>query len=208
MKEIIVIGAGGHSRSVISTILACNDWNIVGVYDNSYKEPGEKVLGFEIKGLIEDSYSLKIKNVVVAIGDNYKRGEIIQKYIDLGFNLPNIIHPTVQLSPEINLGKGNFISALSYIGPNVTIGSGNIINSACVVEHDCLIGDNNHLAPSSSFSGNVEIKNNVFIGVGATVINNIQITSDIIVGAGSVIIRDFTIPGKKIVGVPGKYINS
>ena len=38
MSDLIIVGAGGHSRAVISAALFSKNWNIIGVIDNNFQE--------------------------------------------------------------------------------------------------------------------------------------------------------------------------
>jgi len=47
LKEIIILGAGGHCHALIDVIEQENRFQIVGIIDNA-KKKGSKVLNYEI----------------------------------------------------------------------------------------------------------------------------------------------------------------
>ena len=70
MSDLIIVGAGGHSRAVISAALFSKNWNIIGVIDNNFQEE-ENILGIPCIGKLDkiNSFSNKNTKVFIAIGD-------------------------------------------------------------------------------------------------------------------------------------------
>ena len=52
-KNIIILGSGGHSKSIIELITSNNEWNICGLVGFK-NEINQKVLGYKIIGCDED----------------------------------------------------------------------------------------------------------------------------------------------------------
>ena len=53
MKDIIVIGTGGHSRPIIATIVLLKNWVLKGIIDLKYQKQDEVILGKNVIGSIE-----------------------------------------------------------------------------------------------------------------------------------------------------------
>ena len=192
MKNIIIIGAGGHASVIIDTI-------------ESMKRAGHKV---NIKGLLDDNDKItefmgypildKIKNIllykshevefVIGIGNNKIRKGIATKLSSLKYFTP--IHPTAIIGANVSIKEGTVIMPRAIINPNTIIGKHVIINSGSIVEHDNTIGDYVHISPGATLAGGVTIGESTHIGANSTVIQCIDIGSDSIVGAGSTVIRD------------------
>ena len=206
MKKIIVVGAGGHSRAIISTLISQNIWDILAILDINFQGEGEKILGVPVIGEEYSLFKHSDISAVVAIGDNHQRMHLADKLRKKGFSLPNIIHPSAQISFEVDMKDGNYIGPLSHIGPSVSIGCGNIINTQANIEHESTIGNYNHIAPSSTICGRVNIQDRVLIGANATVLDKKTIARDTIVGSGSVITKSIDIPNKVVIGVPGREV--
>ena len=131
MRDIIIIGSGGHSRAVISIVKSAKKWRKVSIIDTKYNGNIEKILTVPVVGGIEFLEKLNINNtdVFVAIGDNFLRRDMIGLVIDKGFKIPNLIHSNSNLDQDITLGYGNFIGSGANLGPDVNVGNGNIIFS-------------------------------------------------------------------------------
>ena len=203
MKNILIIGAGGHSRVVISILQEMGNLNVVGVFDPRFSGEEENILGCSVLGHPSaiSNYPPSDHSIVLAIGSNSIRRELSQAFNDYDF--PNIIHPLAYISPSANLGNGNFIAPFAHIGPKVSIGSHNILNTSSNVEHESVIGDFCQLGPGSVICGRCCLHNGIFIGANATVIENLSLATSVTIGAGSVIIRSVNSPSSVVVGVPG-----
>ena len=219
MKEkSIVIGAGGHARSLIGLLKSSSDYPVVTVIDlvkNSdlVMQTNEiidsiPVVKLESNGLADYLLTNSIENVFLAIGDNKERAKIKDLLESMGkFKFPNIVSKHALVEYGVTLGDGNQIFHNVYLGPLCRIGSNNIINSGALIEHECIIGDNNHIAPSSSLAGRVKIASNCLVGLKSAIIEKLSITSSTILGAGSVVVDDIDKPGT-YVGVPCKKIKN
>jgi len=192
IKEINIIGSGGHSRSLIN-LLEINNFKIFGIYDDSYNvEIEDSVNNYKIRGKIASIP--KDKKVVIALGDIIKRKELYDKYSKLIYN-GNVIHPTTIIEKNVNIGVSNQIFAKAYINFGVKIGNNNILNTGIVIEHECVIGNHNHISVGAILCGRVRVGNSCFIGAGSVLIDKIKIKNNITIGANSVVINDILEPG-------------
>lgn len=207
--KIIIIGAGGHSKVIADIIIKTNN-NLVGFLDDNIKLGtniiNDKNKKYNIIGKISDSikYLQGDENIkfVIAIGDNYTRKEIANKY-----KLPYItlIHPTANISIGTDIGIGTVVMANATINANANIGEHCIINTGAIVEHDNLIKNYVHISPNATLGGTVHLGECTHIGIGATVKNNINITDRCIIGAGTVVVKNIEDTGTYI-GIPAKKL--
>lgn len=195
MEDIILVGGGGHCKSVIDTIKNSNEYNIVGILDLPDKIDQE-ILGIKVIGTdekMEYYYKAGITNAFLtigSIGDIRLRKSLYLTALDIGYKFPNIIDSTAIVSNNTKMGHGNFIGKGSIINSDTTIGDNCIINTGVIIEHDCCIQAFCHIAPGATISGGVIIGENTHIGTNATVIQNRKIGCNTIIGGGSVVIND------------------
>lgn len=195
-----VIGAGGHSRSVVS-LLGDQGIEVVGVYDDSYSNYPNEVILKNVKLIGRRS---EVKNtVVIAVGDNRIRKQLF--FNTSSILKDNIVHSSSLCDRNAFFGESNLVFANVFIGVNSRIGSNNIINTGCIVEHETVIGDHNHIAVNSTLCGRVKIGNSCTIGANATIIDQVSICDNVIVGAGATVVQDITEPGT-YVGTPAKKL--
>src|SRR5690625_4024103 len=101
-KKIIIYGSGGLGRGITDLINSINkvkyEWNLLGFVDENNN--GE-VNGYSILGDIEYllNYAEHI-NVVLAFGNPSVKKEIYEKLKgNKHLHFPNIVHPSVEISP-------------------------------------------------------------------------------------------------------------
>lgn len=199
MREIVIIGAGGHAKVVIATALDCG-YKIIFVLDDDPLKWGKKIMGFEIKGPIiaYDGYDY---NAVLAIGDNKIRKKLAEKLNKCKWI--KLIHPQTYIHPSCSIGKGTVVFAGSILQPDVSLGEHCIVNTGATVDHDCIIEDFVHIAPGVNIAGGVFIGEGSFLGIGSKVIGNKKIGQWSIVGAGGIVTEN--IPSYVAVkGIPAK----
>ena len=187
-NDLIIIGSGGHSNSVIEVIEENKNYNNIYFVDDNY----EKLKNFSNKkflGKVKDLKKFKkySSSVFVALGDNSIRESIIKKVLDYNFKLINVISKTSLVSSSVKLSKGIFIGKSCVINANTKIGKGSIINTNSSIDHDCKIGNFCHIAPGCLLLGDVKISNNTFLGARTTVLNNVSIGQKSKIGAVSLV---------------------
>lgn len=197
--SLVIVGCGGHARSVACSFMKyCNE-NIVFLDENA--KPNEEIFGFPV---INDYEIMEQDQYFVAIGDNEKRRRLLDSLRHKG-RLISIVDCEANVSQNAKIGAGCFVGSGAYVGPYAEIGVGAIINTGAIVEHETIVGCNSHLAPAVTICGRTKVGNNVMIGAGSTVIDSIEICDNVIVGAGSTIVHDIMNPGT-YVGSPVRKI--
>ncbi len=187
--EIILVGGGGHCKSVIDVIEQENKFSIVGIVDIKEKI-GESILGYKIIGCDNDlpELSKKYKNFIVTVGQIKSpklRIKLFKDLENLNVNMPAIISPLAYISKHSTIGKGTVVMHNVLVNCGVKIGSNCIINTKALIEHEAEIGNNCHISTNAVINGQCKVKNNCFIGSNATLTNNITIAENTILSAGS-----------------------
>lgn len=185
MKELILVGAGGHCLSCIDVIELQNKYKIVGLID---KKPKNKKFKFKILGKDEDLKKIfkKHKSALVTIGfikDFERREQIFHNLKKIGFRMPSIISPLAYVSPKAKIGEGTIIMHGAIINSRAIIGKNCIVNTKALIEHDTFVGDNCHIATRSTLNGGVVLGNNSFIGSHAVLKQNIKVGKNCFVNA-------------------------
>lgn len=205
MDNIIIIGAGGHSKVVQDIVRSLNQYKIYAILDDAFSTTVEK------EGIIYSSIhylrKLNVNNYyfVIAIGDNRVRQNIAKRISIPSSQYATLIHPSVVISESSNIAKGTVVMPNAVINAHSNIGQHCIINSNAVVEHDNFLEDLVHISPGVVLSGGVKVGEGSHIGSGSVTIPNIKIGSWSTIGAGAVVIKN--IPKYvTAVGVPAKII--
>lgn len=223
MEKIILLGAGGHARSIIDSIEQSNIYEVEGfvISDKSEKMindfPKYPILGTDKD--LEYLFRSGIKNAFISIGYLGKgeiRNLLFHTLSEIGFHIPVIVDKTAILAGDISIGKGTFIGKGAIVNSNVRIGEMCIINTGAIVEHDCIVSDFSHISVGAVLCGGVSVGTKSFIGADTVIIQGCTIGEKCIVGAGTTIVKnveDNTMIYDKIVknrggGVKNKAIYS
>ncbi len=202
--EVLVIGAGGHSKVVTEALLSSQPKARLIVADENVAKVGRTLLGkifIEYLGDWSDFAGL----CHVAIGNNRVRQKFGLKGKKEGKKLFTVVHPSACLSPTATVSNGCFIAAKVVIAAESEFGEGCIINHGAVVDHDCYIGSYSHIAPNATLCGGVIVGRGCLIGAGATILPMVKIGDGTVIGAGAVITGD-VLNNQTYIGVPGKRV--
>ena len=208
MEDIILVGFGGHAKSILDSIERSGLYNIIGFTDLEKAAPyrGYQYLGTD--NCLPFYFSEGVRNACICVGymvSGRVRDAIYNMVKEIGFHLPVISDPAAIISRDVSIGEGTFIGKNAIINADSRIGKMCIINSGSVVEHENAIGDFAHLAVGSVLCGNVNVSDHSFIGANSTIIQGVTIGNDTQIGAGAVVVRDM--PGDCIAaGIPARII--
>jgi sugar O-acyltransferase (sialic acid O-acetyltransferase NeuD family) len=202
--SIIVLGAGGHAKVVISTLRAAG-YSIERLLDDDPSRQGVPVLGVPVSGLLSDIAKFPGCNAVIAIGDNHHRRHVAAQCGNVQW--ATVVHPTAIIDPTAAIGPGTVVFAGAIIQPDTIIGRHAIINTGATIDHDCRIGDYAHIAPGCHLCGNVVVGESTLLGVGSVVIPGKTIGARSVVGAGSVVVKDIP-QGIVAAGVPARPVTT
>ncbi len=197
-----VIGAGGHAKVVVATLLAAG-FEVAGLFDSNAELWGRSVLGVEVVGGTETLFERGISSAVLAVGDNRRRSELAGELAARGLDWPAVVHPSAVVHESAEVGAGSVVFAGALIQPDSRVGSHSIVNTGASLDHDCALGDFVHLAPGTRLAGGVTVGAGAFLGVGCSVLPGVKIGEWAVVGAGAAVIRDVE-AGRIVKGVPAR----
>lgn len=203
MKDLLILGAGGHGKVVLDCALSTRQFNQIYFLDD--RKVGEEILGHLVIDQISKIHLLRENYTcaIVAIGNNSYRLQLIEELLKAGYEVPYLIHPSAIVSKYSKIGEGSVVLPGAILNAGCEIGKGVIVNTGVIVEHDCSIADGVHLSPAAKMGGEVSIGEKSWICIGATIINQITIGTECTVAAGAVVINDIK-DQVTVYGIPAK----
>ena len=208
MRDLVIVGAGGHGRETLDIVEAINavapTWNFLGFIDegpgvaDQLERRGARIIGTGPDGLAPDTA------YVIGIGSSVVRERIDAEFTAAGLDAAALIHPTATAGADNRLSPGVLLAAGARVTTNVTLGRHVHLNVNAVVSHDCTVGDYATLSPGVHLNGDVTVGDRTFFGTGAIVTPQVTVGADASVGAGAVALAD--VPrGVTAIGVPARW---
>lgn len=197
MKDLILIGGGGHCKSVLEAAESAG-YNILGVLDMP-EDVGKEILSTKVIGTDDDisAYVDKAEFVITVgfIKNPSTRIKLYNKVKEDGGKLATIIASTAYVSKYATIGEGTVVLHQAFVNAGAKVGNNVILNTATNIEHDAVIGDHCHISTGTMVNGDCKVGERCFIGSQSVLANGISIGDDIIVGAGSLVRKSISEKG-------------
>jgi sugar O-acyltransferase (sialic acid O-acetyltransferase NeuD family) len=192
---------------VAETAAATGRWKTIEFLDD--KLAGTEVVGFAVLPVGGDlgDHLNDSTELLVAIGDNTRRIELLTAAAKSSASLATLIHPSAQISASATIDAGCVVFAGVVVNARAKVGVGGILNSGATVDHDCALGEGVHVSPGAHLAGDVTIGDRSWIGIGAAVREGVTIGDDVMVAAGAAVIADVP-DGATVGGVPARILRS
>lgn len=195
LNNLVLIGGGGHCRSVIDSVYSSYSYSKIVITDPNLTT-GTNIFGCKVVGgdeALSELFSEGYDSAFIVVGSI--NNTILRRKIDniiktIGFYLPTIVDSSAVIASNCSMDEGVYIAKLSCVNSGSHIGRNAIINTGAIVEHDCHIGDYSHIAVGAVVCGGCWIENDVFVGANATVIQGIRVGKNSIIGAGCTVLAD------------------
>lgn len=208
MKSVI-LGAGTYGEVYLSYLLEAGI-EVIGFLDDNVQLYCSSVRGIPILGDIKQLERLKdtigVRAVYCPIGNNKIRVKLLQYARSLGYETPNYIHPSVIISPNVEIGNGVYILLGTTIMPYTRIEDFVMISMGVHIAHHTLLKRGTFISTGVNFGASIIAEEYVYCGISSTVMTGIHsLGEDCLIGAGAVVIKD--VPAKAVMtGVPAQVL--
>jgi len=211
-KRILLVGGGGHCRSVLDCLLNQHIYDEIGIVERANCEVTH-VLSVPVVGADEDLPDLYQAGwthafiTLGSIGNSGRRQALYGTLRKIGFTLPAIVDPSAVLGRDVVIQDGVFVGKGAVVNTGTRVGCCAIINTGAILEHDCIVGDFAHISPGCTLCGQVQVGKGTHVGAGSVVRQQIQIQENCVIGAGSVVVRNI-VAGVQAYGNPCEVVKS
>jgi sugar O-acyltransferase (sialic acid O-acetyltransferase NeuD family) len=206
-KELIIYGAGGLGREVLTLINALPEWQPIGFIDDNVPA-GTQVKGLKVLGGLSVVQTMtSTVNVVLAIGSPLVKQRLEEQLSKYSVQFPTLIHPSVimQDPASVTIGAGSIITAGCILTTDIYIGKHVLINLNTTIGHDCTVEDYSSVMCGVNIAGEVTIGRSAFVGSGANILNQVSLRESCTVGMGAVVLKD-VLQHTTVAGIPAKEI--
>ena len=190
--NLVIIGAGGLAREVYDLAMVCYghlpDFKIKGflsgdptnIEDLGYPSILTKPLDYNVHN--DDVF-------FCAIGNVFHRKKMVEHILLQGGTFINLIPPTANLSPSVQIGIGVAIKSYCVISSDVTIGNFCFLQSSVIMGHDVHVGRFCQVNSFAFFAGYVRVHDMVSVNAGVRIMQNVVVEEESVVGIGSVVLN-------------------
>lgn len=201
---MVIVGAGGHAREILSVIEEQEVTNRIIFFDNISGE--RKFYNYDVLTRIEDVLLEfeRDNSYALAIGGQKSKRDINSLFLNLKGKPLSIISRTAFVGPHNTiLGVGLNIMREVFISNSVSIGNYTLLNHRSSVHHDVTVGQFCEISPSVQLLGGCKIGDFCFVGAGSIILPNVVVGNNVTIGAGSVVNKNV---GDDVVvyGVPAR----
>lgn len=187
MKLLILIGGGGHCKSVAEAAISSGR-TIFGVLD-VVENVGKQILDFEVIGTDDDivKYASDYEFVITVghIKDSSIRRKIAEKIAAASGKLGTVVASSANVSRYATIGAGSVVLHGAMVNAGANVGANCIINTLANVEHDAVIGDFCHISTGAMVNGDCKIGNDTFLGSQSVMLNGAEICSNCLIAANT-----------------------
>lgn len=192
--ELILIGAGGHSRSCIDAIEQEGKFKIGGLVGLG-EEVGSSHFGYQVIATDSDLSALakQFKYALISVGQIKSPDLRIRLYelsLAAGFTLPSIIAPTAYVSSNATVGAGTIVMHGAILNAGAAVGKNCIINTRALLEHDSRVFDHCHISTGAIVNGETLIGAGSFIGSGSVIKQGVSVGVRSVVGMGLAVLHN------------------
>ena len=174
MKRLLIIGGGGHGRSVAEAVLLSRQrqgqcFELTAFLDDA-AQPQQHVWDWPVWGttaMLPECRG-RVDAVIVAVGNNSLREALHRRVHAAGLMLATVIHPAAVVSSRASIGAGSVIMAGAIVGTEARLGEGVIVNCGAVVDHDCVVEAFAHLGGNASMAGGAVLGRGAWMQTGTS----------------------------------------
>ncbi len=202
-KSIYIIGTGGFAKEVFCLIRDLgNSYHVKAFVEKDEVYDNTLLLNTPI--IPQSKFQAPDGEAVIAIGDPEIRANVVHQ-LPPDTHYATLIHPSVIMSPWVQIGEGSVICARTTLTCDICLGRHTQLNLHTTIGHDCVLGDFVTTAPAVNISGLCQIGDQVYIGTNASIKQNIRITSHTVIGMSAVVVKDIAESGI-YVGNPSRML--
>lgn len=186
LRTLLVLGAGGHGKSVAEAALLSGEWQRVCFLDDRWPQL-EVVCGIDVIGDLDSLLEpgLSVAGGIAAVGNNSLRKAWVERIKAAGIEVVSIVHPRAWISPSAHIGQGVAVLAMAVIGTDARLGQGAIVNAGALVDHDVCVGDFAHLGVGVNLAGGVQVGASAWLQAGCSAGYGVSVASGDVVAPGT-----------------------
>ncbi|MFJ1253090.1 acetyltransferase [Cupriavidus sp. CuC1] len=188
MKRLLIVGGGGHGRSVAEALLAADQYRLAGFVDDAFPVVPH-IWEWPVLGATPDLAKCRdhAEVAIVAIGNNRVRENLHRALRAAGFDLATVVHPKAIVSARAVIGAGVAVMAGAIVGTEARLGEGVIVNCGAVVDHHCRVDDFGHLGANAGMAGGSVLGRGAWMQAGSVLGYGVEVAAEAVLQPGQAV---------------------
>jgi len=210
MPELLLIGASGLAREVLSVLRRTGDSRSVSILDDQSALAGTTVNGAVVIGGLSEVANRPRAELLVCVGQGAARAAIVARLTGLGVTPDrycSVIHPSVDVPDTCHVGVGGILFAGVVLTADVHLGDHVVIMPNATLTHGNRVGSFATVCAGVAVGGDVWIGDQAYIGMNASIRERSMIGAAATIGMGAAVLGNVP-PRQTWVGIPAQPLRS
>ncbi|TFD52123.1 acetyltransferase [Cryobacterium frigoriphilum] len=192
MVELLLVGASGLAREVLSVIRAAGAVDTVGMLDDSPQLWGTRLAGVPVLGSLATVAEHPDAQLVLCVGQGTARARIVERLADSGvtaLRFARVVHRSVEVPDSCRIGPGSIVLAGTVLTADVIIGSHVVIMPHVTLTHGNRIDSFATLCAGVTLGGDVRVEAGAYLGMNSAVRQRVRIGAGAVIGMGAAVLH-------------------
>jgi sugar O-acyltransferase (sialic acid O-acetyltransferase NeuD family) len=210
MSQLVLVGAGGLAREVLSSERASGRDDAVTVLDDDPACWGTDLGGARVVGGLDLVREYADHEVLVCLGRGTARCAVVARLALLGIGRDHYatsVHPRAVLPASCVPGAGSIVLAGVVATADVIIGRHVVAMPNVTLTHDDVVEDFATLCAGVSLGGSVRVREAAYLGMNSSVRQGVVLGRESMLGMGAALLRDMP-DHETWVGVPAALVRA
>ena len=206
MRELLLIGASGLAREVLSVLRGNDDPHVIYVVDDQAELAGTALDGVLIVGGLSQVAHHPTADLLICVGSGAARADLVARLADLGVTpdrYTTLIHPAVGVPDSCRVGAGSILLCGVVLTTDVQLGEHVVVMPNVTLTHGNRVGSFATLCAGVAVGGDVHVGRGAYIGMNASIREGTLIGAAAVIGMGAAVLVDVA-PHETWVGVPAQ----
>lgn len=206
MKRLVIIGAGGFGREVLSWARDCQNLPRRQVYiDDNPLARTDARLTAPVVATVAAYEPQKGDLFLCAIGTPAARRITTELISGRGGRFAKLIHPLSKVTSSAEISDGSIICPFGLVSVDAKIGKGAVVYYHSSVDHDVSVGPFCQISGHCDIAGAAVLGAEVFLGTHAAVLPRVIVGDGVVVGAGAIVTKNIAAK-QTVAGVPARLL--
>ena len=206
MREILLIGASGLAREVLSLLRTQADPRRVLFLDDQPDLWGTSIDGILVVGGLPEVANHPAAEIVLCVGRGAGRAALVDRLSSLGVTkerYARVIHRTVEIPDSCRIGAGSIVLAGVVLTTDVRLGDHVVVMPHVTLTHGNRVDSFATLCAGVTLGGDVHIGSGAYLGMQAAVRERVTIGAGATIGMAAAVLGDVP-PHDTWIGVPAR----